>query len=448
VSPRRPPAQGSSLFGPGHDQSRAIDAGSDAPLAARMRPRTLDEYLGQEHLLAPGSVLRTIIEQDRLRSILLYGPAGTGKTSLAALIANSTSAEFVQLSAVTAGVADVRRVVEQGKERLRAVGRRTVMFIDEVHRFSKAQQDALLPGVEAGWVVFIGATTENPFFSVIGPLLSRSTLFRLEPLGDEQLAEIVRRAVDDERGLAGAVVVAGDALEAIVSRGEGDARIALNALEAAAERAAARGDQTVTAADVADAMRQRYLRYDRAGDQHYDIVSAFIKSMRASDPDAAVAWLVRMIEAGEDPRFIARRLVIFASEDIGVADHEALQVATAAGQAVELVGLPEAAINLTHATVALALAPKSNAVIRALGAAQADLERAGRGEVPAHLRDAHYPGARALGHGEGYQYPHDHPGGRVDQTVMPVGFEDRTYWEPEPDLPERRRRARGEEGER
>ncbi|HEX9712717.1 MAG TPA: replication-associated recombination protein A [Actinomycetota bacterium] len=413
-----------------------------------MRPRTLDEYLGQEHLLAPGSVLRTIIEQDRLRSILLYGPAGTGKTSLAALIANSTSAEFVQLSAVTAGVADVRRVVEQGKERLRAVGRRTVMFIDEVHRFSKAQQDALLPGVEAGWVVFIGATTENPFFSVIGPLLSRSTLFRLEPLGDEQLAEIVRRAVDDERGLAGAVVVAGDALEAIVSRGEGDARIALNALEAAAERAAARGDQTVTAADVADAMRQRYLRYDRAGDQHYDIVSAFIKSMRASDPDAAVAWLVRMIEAGEDPRFIARRLVIFASEDIGVADHEALQVATAAGQAVELVGLPEAAINLTHATVALALAPKSNAVIRALGAAQADLERAGRGEVPAHLRDAHYPGARALGHGEGYQYPHDHPGGRVDQTVMPVGFEDRTYWEPEPDLPERRRRARGEEGER
>jgi len=446
VTSRRQQPQGPDLFAP--EPTGLGDVSAAAPLAARMRPRSLDEYIGQEQLLAPGSVLRTLIETDTLRSILLFGPAGTGKTSLAFLIARSTSAAFEQLSAVTAGVADVRRVVQEGRERLRAVNRRTVLFIDEVHRFNKAQQDALLPGVEDGSVVFIGATTENPFFSVIGPLLSRATLFRLEPLGDEHITRIVRRAIADDRGLAGAVTAEDDAVDAIVVRAEGDARIALNALEAAAGRARAAGRSIVTAEDVADAMRTRYLRYDRAGDAHYDVTSAFIKSMRGSDPDAAVAWLVRMIEAGEDPRFIARRMIIFASEDVGVADPSALGVAVAAAQAVEMVGLPEAAINLTHATVALALAPKSNGVIRALGAAQRDLEQMGRGQVPGHLRDAHYRGAAALGHGEGYRYPHDHPGGTVEQTYMPEGLQGRRYWEPEPDLDERRRRARGDERRR
>jgi putative ATPase len=409
----------------------ALQPGREAPLAARMRPRALDEYAGQQHLLGEGNVLRALIEQDRLRSILLYGPPGTGKTSLATLIARTTAAEFVQLSAVTSGVADVRKVVEEGRQRLESTGRKTVMFIDEVHRFNKAQQDALLPGVEAGWVVFIGATTENPFFSVIGPLLSRATLFRLEPLSEDDVRDIARRALADERGLRGEFDISDDALDEIASKAEGDARVGLNALEASAERARTRGARNIEQTDVDDAMRQRLVRWDRKGDQHYDVVSAFIKAMRGSDPDAAVAWLARMLEAGEDPRFIARRLVIFASEDVGMADPSALQTAVAAAQAVEYVGLPEVAINLTHATVALALAPKSNAVIRALGAAQEDLKRAGLGAVPAHLRDSHYPGAKTFGHGVGYKYPHDSPTGRVPQRYMPEGFEDRRYWEPE-----------------
>jgi putative ATPase len=403
----------------------------NAPLAARMRPRTLEEFVGQSHVLEQNSVLRAAIEEDRLRSVLLFGPAGSGKTSLAHLIARATSAVFVQLSAVTAGVADVRRVVEEGRERLAATGRRTILFVDEVHRFSKTQQDALLPGVEAGSVVFIGATTENPFFSIVSPLLSRSLLFRLDKLSADEVALIIAQALTDaERGLADRdLTIDDDALDFLAQKAEGDARVALNGLEAAADRAAGAG--RIALADVEDALRQRLVRYDRAGDAHYDAISAFIKSMRGSDPDAALAWLARMLKAGEDPRFIARRMVIFASEDVGEADPQSLVVATAAAQAVEFVGLPEVQLNLAQAAVHLSNAPKSNAVIRAISAAMADVERIGRGEVPSHLRDAHYPGASTLGHGAGYKYPHDFPGAHIEQEYMPEGLEGRRYWRPE-----------------
>ena len=410
--------------------SLAGNAHRSAPLAVRMRPRTLDELVGQEHLLGPGSVLRGLVEEDKLRSVLLYGPAGTGKTSFAHVIAHATQAHFEQLSAVTSGVADVRAVMEEARERQAGSGRRTILFIDEVHRFSRTQQDALLPGVEAGWVVFIGATTENPFFSVTSPLLSRSLLFRLEPLDRDALTGILERAIaDPERGLGGRFSASAEVLDLIAGKAEGDARVALNALDAAAERANARGETAIADGDVEEALRQRLVRYDRAGDQHYDVVSAFIKSMRGSDPDAALAWLARMIHAGEDPRFIARRMVIFASEDVGMADPQALVVATAAAQAVEFVGLPEVQLNLVHAAVYLATAPKSNAVIKAIGAAMADVEREGQGAVPSHLRDAHYPGAKALGHGAGYKYPHDFPGAAVEQAYMPEGSEGKRYWE-------------------
>jgi len=406
-----------------------------------MRPRSLDELVGQEHVLAPGSVLRGLVEEDRLRSVLLYGPPGTGKTSLAHVIALATQAHFEQLSAVTSGVADVRRVMEEARERRAGTGRPTILFIDEVHRFSRTQQDALLPGVEAGWVVFIGATTENPFFSLTGPLLSRSLLFRLEPLERSDVREILERALKDpEHGLGGRFTAPGDVLDHLAGKAEGDARVALNALDAAGERATARGDGAISEQDVEEALRQRLVRYDRAGDQHYDIISAFIKAMRGSDPDAALAWLARMIHSGEDPRFIARRMVIFASEDVGLADPHALVVATAAAQAVQFVGLPEVQLNLAHAAVYLATAPKSNAVIRAIGSAMADVETEGQGAVPSHLRDAHYPGAKALGHGAGYKYPHDFPGATVEQSYMPEGFEGKRYWEPEERPPERRDR--------
>ena len=408
------------------------DVPASAPLAARMRPRTLDELVGQTHLLGTGSVLRSMLEEGRLRSILLFGPPGTGKTSLARLLARRADAHFIQLSAVTSGVADVRKALAEGAERLAANGRQTILFVDEVHRFSKTQQDALLPGVELGSVVFVGATTENPFFSVISPLLSRSVLFRLEPLSRDEIEMLIRRAATDERGLGGVPSLTDEAARSLLDRSEGDGRVALGALEAAADRAAAAG-RAIDAGDVEDAMRQRTLRYDRAGDAHYDIVSAFIKSMRGSDPDAALAWLARMLEAGEDPRFVARRMIIFASEDVGLADPAALPVAIAAAQAVEFVGLPEAQLNLAHAAIHLALAPKSNAVTRAIGDAREAVQRRGGGAVPQHLRDAHYPGAKAMSHGVGYKYPHDHPGNWVSQQYMPEGFEHDRYWTPDRD---------------
>jgi len=443
VTPRKQPSQRSSLFAEGARRSPTEVPPKEAPLAARMRPRSLDEFVGQSHLLERGSVLRTLIEEDKLRSVMLVGPAGTGKTSLAVLIARHTSAEFIQLSAVTSGVADVRRVVEEGRERLEATGRRTVLFIDEVHRFNKAQQDVLLPGVEAGWIVLVGATTESPFFSIIRPLLSRTVLFRLDSLTEADIRTILDRAVDDaERGIGG-MKADGDALHAIANRSEGDARVALNGLEASADRARTAGRSTVTLEDAEDAMRQRYLRYDRAGDKHYDVISAFIKSMRGSDPDAALAWLARMLQSGEDPRFIARRMIIFASEDVGMAQPHALQIAVAAAQAVELVGMPEAQLNLAQATIALALAPKSNAVMRAISAAVHDVEERGGGEVPENLKNIATPGRRRTPE-EKYKYPHDYPGGWVEQPYRPVGLEARTYWEPEPDLEERRRRGASE----
>ena len=446
MTPRKQPTQGSKLFPETPRRAPTEDAPKEAPLAARMRPRSLEEFVGQSHLLEEGSVLRTLIEGDKLRSVMLVGPAGTGKTSLAVLIARHTSAEFIQLSAVTSGVADVRRVVEEGRQRLEATGRRTVLFIDEVHRFNKAQQDVLLPGVEAGWIVFVGATTESPFFSIIRPLLSRTVLFRLDALTESDVRTILDRALDDpERGL-GDFEAQTDSLEAIASRSEGDARVALNALEAAADRARAAGRSTITVEDADDAMRQRYLRYDRAGDKHYDVISAFIKSMRGSDPDAALAWLARMISSGEDPRFIARRMVIFASEDVGLADPQALVTAVAAAQAVEIAGMPEAQLNLAHAAIALSLAPKSNAVTRAIGAAMKDLDERGGGEVPENLKNVATPGRRRTPE-ERYKYPHDHPGGWVEQTYRPVGLEDRTYWEPEPDLDQRKRTGRPGEKE-
>src|SRR5829696_5471288 len=370
-------------------------ADQDAPLAARMRPRTLEEFVGQGHVLGPQSALRSLIEADELRSVILWGPAGTGKTSLAHIIAQATRSHFEELSATSAGVKDVRAMLAAARERLGAMGRRSILFIDEIHRFNKGQQDALLPGVEDRTVVLVGATTENPFFTVNAPLMSRSLLFRLEPLGTDDLATIVRRALaDPERGLGGrGLTLDDDALAHLADRADGDARHALNALEAAAlvvTAKAAGGAETsrITLADIEDALQRPRVTYDRAGDQHYDVASAFIKSIRGSDPDAALHYLARMLAAGEDPRFVARRLVISASEDIGLADPQALPIAVAAFQALEFIGLPEARLNLAEAVVYLALAPKSNSAYAALGAASRELEEARPGRVPSHLQSA------------------------------------------------------------
>lgn len=388
-----------------------------------MRPRTLDEMVGQRHLLAPGRPLRALIESDRLSSAVLWGPPGTGKTTLAQLIAGASARAFVALSAVSAGVKDVREVIDGARRLLAEQGRRTVLFLDEVHRFNRAQQDALLPAVEAGEVTLIGATTENPFFSVNGPLLSRSTLFRLERLGEEDLLGLLHRAL--EREGAGAEP---EALAFLAGQVEGDARAALNGLEVALALATSDGRQEVSLADVEAARSTRALQYGE--DQHYDVISAFIKSIRGSDADAGLYWLARMLEAGEDARFIARRLVILSSEDVGLADPMGLVVADAAARAVELVGLPEAQLNLAEAVVYLANAPKSNSVTTALGRARQDVAAQAGGEVPKHLRDAHYPGAARLGHGKGYVYPHDQPGGWVDQQYRPSHLQGRFYWEP------------------
>jgi len=416
------------------------------PLAVRMRPTSLDEVAGQSHLLRAGSPLVTLANPDAAAraatSVILWGPPGTGKTTLAQAIARSSGRRFVELSAVTAGVRDVREVMQEALTQRDLYGQSTILFLDEIHRFTKAQQDALLPGVENGWVVLIAATPENPSFSVLSPLLSRSLLLTLKPLTDADLAMLVDRAVSDARGLAGAVRLGDDARDAIVRLASGDARRALTALEAAASLAAPEesddeaeesGDATVpeiTADQVAQAVDRALLRYDRQGDEHYDVISAFIKSIRGSDVDAAIHYLARMIEAGEDPRFIARRLIISAAEDIGLADPQALPIAVAAADAVQFIGMPEGRIPLAEATVYLATTAKSNAAYLAIDAAIADVRSGGFGRVPIHLRDAHYPGAKRLGHGKGYVYPHDSEIGIAAQQYLPDELRGRRYYEP------------------
>ena len=405
-----------------------------APLAARMRPRTFDELVGQEHIVGPGRALRKSIEADQLPSIVLWGPPGSGKTTLALIIASVTKSHFSSVSAVGSGVADLRRIAAEAQERLGMHGQRTVLFIDEIHRFNKAQQDVILPHVENGTVVLIGATTENPSFEVISPLLSRSRVFTLKPLGDEQVEEIVRRALaDGEHGLAAlSPELDAEGMRALVTLSNGDARVALNALELAtgATDPDEAGVRRVEVATIEDAMQQRALLYDRAGDQHYDTISAFIKSVRGSDPDAAIYWLARMIEAGEDPMFIARRLVILAAEDVGMADPQALPVAVAAQQAVHFVGMPEGRIPLAEATVYLAAAPKSNSSYKAIDAALADVKKTRNEPVPLHLRNAVTGLMRDMRYGEGYRYAHDEKGGFAPMQNLPESLKGRRYYRP------------------
>jgi putative ATPase len=403
-----------------------------------MRPRTLDEVTGQSHLLKPGSPLVNLANdttgESGAVSLILWGPPGTGKTTLAQAIAHSSGRRFTELSAVSAGVKDVREVMEKARADRDLYGVSTVLFLDEIHRFSKAQQDALLPGVENGWVILVAATTENPSFSVIAPLLSRSLLLTLQPLGDDDLALLIDRAVTDARGLAGTVTLEDDARAAIVRLASGDARRALTALEAAATAVLADAEDdgipSISAELVAATVDRALLRYDRQGDEHYDVISAFIKSVRGSDVDASLHYLARMIEAGEDPRFIARRVMILAAEDIGMADPQALPIAVAAAEGVALIGMPEGRILLAEAVVYLATAPKSNASYKALDAAIADVRAGKIGRVPAHLRDAHYPGAKRLGHGKGYQYAHDAEFGVAPQQYLPDELAGTTYYDP------------------
>jgi putative ATPase len=396
----------------------------DRPLATRMRPRTFKEFVGHHHLLGEGKPLTKLIDGGHLPSIILWGPPGTGKTTLAHLLATAVGADFQQLSAVSSGVSDARRVMDHSKTTLF----RTVLFVDEVHRWNKAQQEILLPAIEDGSITLIGATTENPYHSLVSPLLSRCLMLRLEPLEPKEIRGLLELAVlDAERGMGAlGVTLTDDALDHLVELSAGDARVALTALEAAVLLAEA-GETLIDGARVADAVQKRIVVYDR-GDNHFDVVSAFIKSMRGSDPDAALFWLSRMIHAGEDPRFIVRRMVIFASEDVGLADPQALPIAVAAAHALEHVGMPEARLNLAEAALYLARAPKSNSVTEALGRAMEDADSPD--PVPPHLRDAHYAGASTLGHGEGYEYPHDFEGHYVRQQYRPERFEDVAYHQP------------------
>jgi putative ATPase len=389
----------------------------DQPLAARMRPASLGEFVGQEHLLERGSALRTAIEEGRPHSMILYGPPGSGKTTLARLLALNARAAFEEASAVQAGRQEVRDVLERARHRRSTSGEPTVFFLDEIHRFNKAQQDTLLPAVEEGLVVLVGATTENPYFEVISALLSRCRVYELRALGEEHILALLRRALGDDRGIADAPRVEDAALEFLAARSGGDARTGLAALELACETV---GTGTVTLRHAEDALQRRAVLYDKGGDRHYDTISAWIKATRGSDPDASLLYLAAMLEGGEDPRFIARRMVILASEDIGNADPRSLQVAVAAAQAVEHVGLPECTLNLAQATVYLALAPKSNASTRGIARAKAWVREHGPVDIPAHLADAHYPGARSLGRGEGYDYPHDRPEGVSEQELLPA----------------------------
>lgn len=397
-----------------------------SPLAARLRPRNLDDVVGQRHLLAPGRPLRSLIESDRLSSVIFWGPPGTGKTSLARLVAATTEKVFEELSAVTASVKDVREIIASSRQRLGERGTGTILFLDEVHRFNKAQQDTLLPAVEEGLIVLIGATTENPHFEVNPPLMSRSTLFRLHSLDDADVAELVRRGLEIEGASAD-----DDAIAHLAGRAGGDGRHALTSTEVAVALASDRGRPIhITIADAESAVDAKAVRYGRDG--HYDVISAFIKSIRGSDANAGLYWLARMLEAGEDARFIARRLVILASEDIGMADPQSLLIAEAGARAVEFVGLPEAQLNLAQAVIHLATAPKSNRVTEAIFAARAAAREAGAGEVPVHLRDAHYKGAASLGHGDGYRYPHDDERGWVEQDYLPEEVAGQVFYEPSP----------------
>jgi putative ATPase len=408
---------------------------SRAPLAARMRPRTLDEVVGQQKLLRPGSPLRRLVEassQSRAvpASVILWGPPGTGKTTLAHVVAQSTDRHFLELSAITAGVKEVRAALDEARTQLAGYGRETVLFLDEIHRFSKAQQDSLLPAVENRTVTLIAATTENPYFSVISPLMSRSLLLTLEQLEEHDLSSLIDRALEDERGLANTVTLDDEARAQLLRLAGGDARRALTALEAGAGAAKDSGSEAITVSILEQALDRAAVRYDKDGDQHYDVASALIKSIRGSDVDAALHYLARMIEAGEDPRFIARRLVISASEDIGLADPSALPTAVAAMQAVSFIGWPEAQLSLSQAVIALALAPKSNAATLAIGAALADVRAGLAGPVPPHLRDAHYKGAKKLGHGQEYIYPHDLPNAVAAQQYAPDAIHGTRYYRP------------------
>ena len=426
-----PEAVSDGLFDlPGAAQPADLGLGGSAgaPLPVRMRPASLDEVVGQAHLLAPGSPLRRMVEGSGVASVILYGPPGSGKTTLAALISQATGRRFEALSALSAGVKDVRAVIDSARSAL-IRGEQTVLFIDEVHRFSKTQQDALLSAVENRVVLLVAATTENPSFSVVAPLLSRSLILQLRPLTADDIRTVVQRAIEDPRGLGGRVAVQPEAVDLLVQLAAGDARRALTALEVAVESAEEAGE-VVSVETIEQSLDKAAVRYDRDGDQHYDVISAFIKSVRGSDVDAALHYLARMLVAGEDPRFVARRLMILASEDIGMADPTALQTAVAAAQTVQLIGMPEAQLTLAHATVHLATAPKSNAVTTALGAAMDDIKAGKAGTVPVHLRDGHYSGAAALGNAQGYKYSHDDPDGVVTQQYPPDELVGVDYYRP------------------